>query len=395
MLTKEHSIVQYKNGKVYPDRLSQKIHGHYLAFAQQMLDVYRSGAGKMRKELHAHIRKIFENEPDCPPRRIDAFCKLLDEAGVYDLERGKKAPDLRIKIFKKAALFHPLVQRVDRLFEHGEEDVKRRIAEDFKMTWDEIESEMFADIIEFHRLKEFRGYSGPEALLSKYNVAQVQAALFRAVRMEIHIGKDFKTILTYAKLARLLHSIELSRDGKYTIKFDGPASILRHTTRYGVCMAKFIPALLACSDWEMEARFSNRNVLRISVNDRLKSHLPAPEEFDSSFEQAFAEKWGDKPRDGWTLIREGGILHQGQKVFIPDFLFQHEDGRKVYLEIVGFWTPEYLKAKRDVLQLFGNYRPLVAIAESLNEKIDVLPDNAILFKESLALKDVLSYLSRI
>jgi len=29
-------------------------------------------------------------------------------------------------------------------------------------------------------------------------------------------------------------------------------------------------------------------------------------------------------------------------VFVPDFTFRHEDGTQACLEIVGFWTPEYL-----------------------------------------------------
>ena len=54
-----------------------------------------------------------------------------------------------------------------------------------------------------------------------------------------------------------------------------------------------------------------------------------------------ADKFGPT-RDGWQLIREGEILHEGQKTFVPDFTFRHEDGTQVFLEIVGFWTPEYL-----------------------------------------------------
>ena len=39
------------------------------------------------------------------------------------------------------------------------------------------------------------------------------------------------------------------------------------------------------------------------------------------------------------------FLHRGQKVFVPDFVFRHSDGRTVLIEIVGFWTPEYLQAE--------------------------------------------------
>ncbi|MCU0289555.1 MAG: DUF790 family protein [Acidobacteria bacterium] len=257
---------------------------------------------------------------------------------------------------------------------------------------------MFADVMEFHRLKEFKGYDSGEELLSRYNVAQAQVVLFRAVKMVVWVGSDFKTILRYAKLARLIHTIQPLEPGRYRFIFEGPASILHNTRRYGIYMAKFLPALLACSDWKMEARIQTRRKgftasFQLSTADILKSHLPAPEEFDSSYEETFAGKWGDENREGWRLIREGGILQKGQKVFIPDFVLEHEDGRRVYLEIVGFWTPEYLQAKFESLRVFSEHHILVAAAEAAAEKIPGLPANAILFKSSLNIKDVLSRLN--
>src|SRR5207302_9337790 len=123
---------------------------------------------------------------------------------------------------------------------------------------------------------------------------------------------------------------------------DGPASILRSTRRYGVALARFIPALIACRGWRMHAllRTPRRGWsvgFDLSPEDGLTSHLPAPSEFDSSVEEDFARRSGPEPRQGWTLVREGAVLHQGQKAFVPDFVFRHDDGRSVFLEIVGFW----------------------------------------------------------
>jgi hypothetical protein len=35
----------------------------------------------------------------------------------------------------------------------------------------------------------------------------------------------------------------------------------------------------------------------------------------------------------------------GDELFLPDFTLRHADGREALIEIVGFWTPEYLEAK--------------------------------------------------
>jgi len=78
----------------------------------------------------------------------------------------------------------------------------------------------------------------------------------------------------------------------------------------------------------LQSRFGSwKLALDLSAEEGLVSHLPAPDEFDSQVEQEFAVKWGTEPRDGWRLIREGEVLHSAQKVFIPDFVFRHDDGR--------------------------------------------------------------------
>ena len=107
----------------------------------------------------------------------------------------------------------------------------------------------------------------------------------------------------------------------------------------------------------------------------------------------FAEKWGPAKRDGWRLEREGEILHRGQKVFVPDFVFRHDDGRTVLMEIIGFWTPEYLEAKSQTLRSFEDQPILLAVAGPAGEGLPKLAAEAIPFKSALLIKDVLNRLN--
>lgn len=402
MLTRELAIADYdfRTGAVLPDRLTQKSHAQYVRYAEQMLHVYRKGIGRTRRELHRAVQSVFAAEEDCPARRIDAFCKLLDDVSVYERDQGGQAASLRREVFQMAAARHPLVRKADRLFESEEAAVKREIAARLGRPWGGIDRELFGDVIDFHRLLEFPGYPDGKALLARYNVAQVQAALFHAVSMTVWATDDFKTILRYAKLARLMHTVSPQGPGRYRFRFDGPASVLHETRRYGVAMARFLPALIACRGWRMHAvlrkhRRSHSLQLDLTSEDGLHSHLPAPETFDSQVEQAFAEKWGGERRDGWLLEREAEILHAGQKIFVPDFVFRHEDGRTVLMEIVGFWTPEYLQAKMQTLQAFRDRRILLAVPESTSKALAELPEpgTVISYKSALKIKDVLDRLS--
>jgi predicted nuclease of restriction endonuclease-like RecB superfamily len=399
MLTKQLAIATYEKGRLLPDRLTRQGHAHYLTHAERMLQAYRTGIGRTRRELHRAIEAIFASKTDCPTRRIQAFCKLLDDASTWASGSASEAARLRRDVFRRAAALHPLVRCPDRLFPHEETAAKTALAAEMGASWEEIDQKLFADVIECHRLEAFNGYPSGEALLARYNVAQVQVALFRAVEMIVWATDDFKTILRYAKLARLMHSIRRLGDSRCEIRLDGPASVLRATRRYGVAMARFLPALIACRGWRMHAVLQTHRrghfvSLDLSSDDRLNSHLPAPEEFDSHVEEDFARRWGAK-RDGWTLDREGEVLYQGQKVFVPDFVFRHDDGRNVLMEIVGFWTPEYLQAKFQTLRTFAEQRILVAVAKGASRQVKELPAGAIVFGSALRPEVVLERLEAV
>jgi predicted nuclease of restriction endonuclease-like RecB superfamily len=395
MLTSEHAIIEYKAGRAFPDRLNQATHRDYLDCARQMLDVYSRGIGTTRRHLHRQIELIFQNKANCPLPRIRAFCKLLDDVSTYHTDPYGDSARLRLEIFAWAAQYHPLVTMADRLFEHEERHSKEQLAERLSKGWSEIEEVLYADVMAFQKLVSFEGYPDASALLSRYNVAQLQASLYRAESVTVHAGGDFKTILRYAKLAGLLHTIERRGEQTYIMEFTGPLSVSRETRRYGIRFARFLPTLLACRDWRMTAAlktpWETTAKLLLSDRDGFTSHLPAPAEFDSRLEENFATHFGDS-REGWRLIREGEILHQQQKVFIPDFVFHHEDGTRVLLEIVGFWTPEYLNYKRQVLQQFRPSNLLLAVPERSLRPDASVSENIIIYKTALKVKAVLEAL---
>ena len=400
MLTREHAIADYRGGRIIPDRLLSKKHAQYHGFAQRMLEVYENGIGLTRRELHNRIKDIFSGEEDCPTRRIEAFCKLLDDASTFPNDRSGKAARLRRKVFRLAAEHHPLVETPNRLFDSAEKEIKDHLAAELKRNWADIEENLYSDVKEFHRLAAFEGYPDARALLSRYNVAQVQAALYLAVKMTVTASQDFKTILRHAKLARLLHRITRLGPDEYRIELDGPASLFRKTRLYGVNTARFLPKLLACKGWEMEAmirtpRKGKQVLLKLSPKDGLQTYLDPPEDFDSIVEEAFAQKWGEQKRDGWSLIREGGIMHCGQKVFIPDFVFRHEDGREIPMEVIGFWTTEYLREKVETLRLFRDQPIILAVGQVGSKRITGLPEGTILFKSALNLNSVLERLKEV
>ena len=127
--------------------------------------------------------------------------------------------------------------------------------------------------------------------------------------------------------------------------------------------------------------------------------------FDSSIEEKFAIKF-EHLANRWKIKREPDPLIVGNGVaFIPDFLFE-KYGRKVYLEIVGFWTKEYLEKKFQKVSeilLNSNVDLFVAVDEELscskpfNPSIYGISKNRIIFfrKSSVPIKKLQDYLKSI
>lgn len=399
MLTKQEAILDYDfaNLSVVPDRLTRKTHAAYLDTAESLLALYRERVGSPRRELHAAVERQMQRLEDCSARRIAAFCKLLDDASEYHSDRSAAAANLRRRVFTLAAPHHPLVHHADHLFASCEAETKQRIAAEIGRPWAEIEAELFADVIEFHRLKKPPEESIDAArLLSRYNVAQTQAALYGAVEMTVLARRDFKTILRYAKLARLMHTITRQDDG-YFFRFNGPASVVRGTRRYGVAMARFLPGLLAAQQWRMRAivigPLRRRFSLQLSSRDGLRGEI-SPADFDSELEETFYRRWTQRDTQGWCIAREATILHEGQTVFMPDFTLRHPQHGEVLLEIIGFWTPEYLREKAQRLAQFREHaKILIAIPESADDSIPDLSLPRIIYKTKLLPQAVLDCLN--
>jgi predicted nuclease of restriction endonuclease-like RecB superfamily len=426
MLTRELAIAHRENGRIIPDRLTTAAHAIYPELARRMIAVYESGIRKTRQELHRSIVQVLEEDRDCPIRRMNAFCKLLDEYGRFDRGKPKQAADLRRRVFAIAAQHHPMIAEPESILDHSESAAKQSIARQLGMDWPELRQRLYEDLIENNRLSAFETPQDPIDLLSRYNVAQTQAALLDATSVRIEATTDWKLILRYAKLAGLMHSISETKNG-YRIELDGPSSVLRHTHRYGASIANFLPGLLSCQGWEMIATMrcprkgsSNRGypagpILELNDRSGLRSPVARHASVDSEIERTWMEAWETESHAPWSLVREGEILVRGQRVFIPDFVFirdpsanrepschdrtVHRQAGRVLLEIAGFWTPQYIHHRSESLTLFSDIPILVAIPRQTARAWDGVPwspaHRKILFGRHLKPKDVLPILEEL
>jgi predicted nuclease of restriction endonuclease-like RecB superfamily len=126
----------------------------------------------------------------------------------------------------------------------------------------------------------------------------------------------------------------------------------------------------------------------LSSSDGLRSRVPPPRLFDSGLEEAFARKFGEV-RNGWRLHREAILLEAGESLVVPDFVFVHDDSTEVALEIVGYWTPEYLAEKLGKLAKISGANLIIAARKPWALKAGAPPLGTLLFNTRVLLRDLM------
>jgi predicted nuclease of restriction endonuclease-like RecB superfamily len=389
MLTAAHRVYHWdrRTSSICSDRLEDEA----VPALEPALAVYRERIGRARGEVRNAARRALR---DLRPDRVEPVVKLLDDAATYQWPPTARCAERRVDVFEAAARLHPVLDAgtVASLLEGALTAAPR--------TPDEAVAALYADYPEFHCLAGFPPDYTAAALRADYDLAQAQALLYSATRVTVDAGRDFKRILRYARLARLLHRIERvgraaheAGDG-YRFVLDGPSSVLRRTRAYGVDFARFLAALVRLPDWRLQAEIELRKGWRpltfaVTAADRLGRGATSVAEFDSRLEEAIARKFGHQ-RGGWRLLREAVVLNLGGgRVMVPDFVFRHEDGTEVVLEIVGYWTPEYLADKLRRLSAARGVHLLVAVPTALAVRAGRLPATVLPFKRRLLLRHLL------
>ena len=209
-----------------------------------------------------------------------------------------------------------------------------------------LERALFAD------LPGERIFIGPESPLSPHEVALrvnqliARSLLFRASRVRIRAEGAIRPVVRQAKLRGLICTVE---DGAPPVlELSGPYAVFRHTLLYGRALGELLPFLAWCARFELDATCAFRGQegeLHLQSGDPL---FPAstPKSFDSKLEARFARDL-KKAAPDWDLLREPEPVRAGDTIIFPDFLLRHriDPSRQFLVEVIGFWTPEYLQRK--------------------------------------------------
>lgn len=372
--------------------------------------------GVSKAKLDENILEIEAKYTDY--KLVRGICHLLEQRCVYALpgrtfphggnNNAMNAINLRRKIFEESSRNgYPAT-------EDERKQILKKFATESDLTTDELEIAMWADLDKNKYLKNFESLS-PLQLISWYNISILQSLLLNCIKLEFSVygGFSWKKILRKIKQLGLMYFLfhennlesesnkqtrnqemvfNSKKDKRVICTVEGPLSIVRLTDKYGTAMAKLIPLIIFTDIWSIDAIILRKSIsgvrktYRFQISNKDKD-LPlfdaskvqpqsasnmnsgsiyknAIDNFDSIVEKKFMDKFL-KFSIGWNLIREPDplILSNG-KAFIPDFVFE-KYGIKVYLEIVGFWTSEYLKRKLEKIKDLLNTKSATSVGADL------------------------------
>jgi len=404
MLPTELLMFRVKAGIVEPRRLNPTP-GH-LTLVAALCGAFEAHVNDKRAQLEEDLRALEAGRSDY--RVVRGLAHLLaQENAVFETGGTVEPGTVRETVFALAQGQPPSRARSARILEDASARLGLGSAE-------EALDLLYADLPDQQRLVSFEA-PDPVSLLQRFELAQAQGVLYRAYSLIITAHRNeparYKQLLRYTKLFGLMVTVEGDADTGFTLTMDGPTSLFGSTTRYGLALAKFLPALLHVTRWDLTAAVKPRKDLawvdpadeewsfQLTSEDGYVSHYKEPQEHDSALESGFAERFG-KLGTPWTLEREVDLVPVPGGVIIPDFRLVHPGGRSVLVEIVGYWRPEYLRKKFDLLRRSGRTDVIVAVSERLNlEKAGVkttdFGERVVFFKGVLNPKVVLELAERL
>ncbi|MCM8526653.1 MAG: DUF790 family protein, partial [Lentisphaeraceae bacterium] len=194
---------------------------------------------------------------------------------------------------------------------------------------------------------------------------------------------------------------------KVTMTVDGPISLFENTSKYGLQLACFFPALPDLDHWKVfaEIKLNNRHFeLKLDQKSGLVSHYRnfssyVPEEI-RLFHSAFKDK-----SDEWEIIGQTPFINVGEGVVIfPDLSFKNKSGKIVHLELFHRWHMSQIVKRLDQISsekfpdlILGVDRSLINKG-GLKETLEETPwfqEKGFLFRDFPGVATVLKLLKKV
>ena len=388
MLTKDLLRVSRRGGRYRPECISRD----QRPLAAQLIGVYTEHVDRPRRNVDQAVEAIEREASDF--KLVRGLAALLDREATFETVAPLPPERTRRRVFEAA-------ESVGVATSAEREQAIEHAAEGLAVEVDAVQDSLYADRDCNQRLTEFDCRWEPATLIEQYNLSLAQTALFDATEVRI-TSDDPRGLISAVKRLRLMYEIEHTEStgtSQRTVVVTGPDRLFRRTRRYGTAFARLLRSVATSAEWELRATVDDRGTEReLGLSERDVS-VPGVEplaepSYDSGVESDFAARFSALDLD-WELQREPDLLETGTSVMIPDFAFDYLYGDfRVYFEVMGFWTPEYVDKKLGQLERVEDVELIVAVDDSLGvgEQIESTDHQVVPYSGTVRVKDVVDVL---
>ena len=91
------------------------------------------------------------------------------------------------------------------------------------------------------------------------------------------------------------------------------------------------------------------------------------------------------------MEKNNEVVDLGKTAFIPDFALISPDGDKIYLDVLGFWTPKSLKKRLEEFQAVNFNKFIFAAGQDLRGSRDEPlweSENVLFYKTKILPRDI-------
>lgn len=372
MLTKDLIRFSNRKGSIVP-RFLEPDKTALLDLASALIDTVEEHQDEPRFEIEQAMAEQIEAS-NVPQIVAKGFEKLLFDRCDFEIPNEDTIIPWRQEVLAHAR------QQLQVSDQQDLAQYRKKIAERFQLTPEELQESLYGDLAENHRLVAFKKLT-PERLIHKYNASQVQWLLLWAREVKLTLPKvkteQLRQLTKYLRFRRLLAEIEPVNDKKEGIcwTISGPLNIFYKTQRYGLQLALFFPAILHQAQWSLEAdiELSARKKYTLQL-DHTCNIKPDPEHFSAyipdefnKFKTAFESKVED-----WTLQSNATFLPlAGDAYCFPDYRFQHAGGLEVPMELFHPWHLHQIQARLQQLSEVTNAPLLLGVDRKLAKKPEI------------------------
>lgn len=329
---------------------------------ESLLAECASFAGRKQAELHERLREPLA--VPAPRSKLRVAAQVLERLLPESPPRSPLPSEVRARVFAAAA-------KTSARREH----ILEAVAQELGVGVATLELALFADLAGQRRVAALPPDLSASRLALLSNQALVHTFLKRARRVRIRAWGNAQFLVRHARrlglicLAKPLVPSSLQPGSGVALDISGPFALFRKTELYGRALASLLPHAARCAHFELEAECAlgpgaPLATLCLSPADPIFA-ASEPEAFDSRVETRLRRDL-ERSKCDWRCQLEPSSAAGQQGLQFPDLELIHirEPDRRWQLEIVGFWTPEYLQQRLEAISAAGLTRFILCVDDA-------------------------------